>query len=110
MIDCLRTILWLVCVLVGCGMESANPLTPSVAPVGIQNDCELASLRCSRCHSVARITQSRLDSLGWQRYVHRMRLMPESGIASRDEEPITRCLVFRAAGTAGLARLQQGNP
>lgn len=106
MIDPLRIVLWGALV-TACGAESANLLTPSSAPVEIQNDCALASLRCSRCHSVARITQSRLEPLAWQRYVHRMRLMPESGIPSSDEEPIVRCLVFRTAGAAGPAHLSQ---
>jgi hypothetical protein len=76
------------------------------APVAVRLGCALAENRCTRCHTLDRIIDARIDSPShWQAYVHRMRLQPQSGILPDEEPPILRCLVYRSFGDAGLATL-----
>jgi len=105
-----RRLLVLLLLLDGCGTDAGGlaAVPPRDEPVSaeLQASCELAQRRCARCHTTGRITQTRVaQPRDWQRYVHRMRLMPGSAIPPTDEAPITRCLVFRAFGTKGLAEL-----
>lgn len=98
-----------------CATADSNPLAEpprgEVAPADIAPACELAARRCSRCHSLDRITRARItEPEDWQRYVHKMRLMPASGIPPVEEPTIARCLVFRVAGNAGLARMGRSEP
>jgi hypothetical protein len=99
-------------VLVACAATEPNPLvsTPhgEAAPADIVDACELANRRCSRCHTIDRVVRARItEPPQWQSYVHRMRLMPTSGIPPEEEPTIVRCLVFRTSGTAGLRRLEE---
>lgn len=77
------------------------------APTDVQHGCEVAAVRCSRCHSIDKVTNTRVAAPAqWATYVRRMRLMPASAIALEDELPIVRCLVHRSFGAAGLAALR----
>ncbi|HEY4239480.1 MAG TPA: hypothetical protein VGM88_06675 [Kofleriaceae bacterium] len=101
--------------LAACATTDSNPLAEApvgeVAPPDIAPACELAARRCARCHSLDRITRARItEPDDWRRYVHKMRLMPASGIPPAEEPSIARCLVFRVAGNAGLARLGRSEP
>ncbi len=98
----------------GCATEP-NPLIESPhgerMPAEVTSACELANQRCSHCHPIDRVLRAHIvEPEGWQRYVHRMRLMPGSAIPPAEEPIITRCLVFRTSGSAGLARLAKGAP
>ncbi len=97
-----------------CATTDGNPLmTPQSEPppAGIVDACELASHRCSRCHSLDRILRSRLvEPNDWRNYVHRMRLMPGSAIPPDEESTLVRCLVFRVGGRAGLEKLARETP
>ncbi|MFT3698421.1 MAG: hypothetical protein QM831_35080 [Kofleriaceae bacterium] len=90
-------------VIVACGGQDVNPLLPRAdAPPDIASACELASHRCSRCHSLDRILRARItEPREWQGYVHKMRLMPSSGIPPEEEPTITSCLVYRTRGIEG---------
>ena len=99
-------------VLVGCASTEPNPLSATphgeAAPADIADACELANRRCSRCHSIDRVARARItEPMQWQSYVHRMRLMPASGIPPEEEHTIVRCLVFRSSGEMGLRRLEE---
>ncbi len=77
------------------------------APVEIRSGCALAESRCTKCHTLDRVKNARIDSPAhWQAYVHRMRLQPQSGILPDEEDPILRCLVFRSFGAGGVAQLK----
>jgi hypothetical protein len=104
----------LLVVAVGCTTE-ANPLVESPhgepIPPEVASACELANQRCSHCHPIDRVLRAHIsEPSDWRRYVHRMRLMPASGIPPREEPIITRCLVFRVGGAAGLAKLDAETP
>jgi hypothetical protein len=95
---------------VACTTET-NPLAEAPRGEVIPNDipaaCELANHRCSRCHSVQRILRAHItEPHEWERYVHKMRLMPGSDIPPSEEHTLARCLVFRVEGNAGLATLE----
>ena len=80
---------------------------PSAAPAALRADCAIAERRCSRCHPLDRITNTRVASpSGWQTYVRRMRLTPGSGIPVSQEPAIVRCLVFGSFGPPGLQQLE----
>jgi hypothetical protein len=86
--------------------ESPRLEPPPQAPLEIRTGCALAETRCSRCHAIDRVLNTRVDSPGhWLQYVHRMRLQPQSGILPDEEDPIARCLVYRSFGAPGLAAL-----
>ena len=81
---------------------------PSTAPAEIRADCAIAERRCSRCHPLDRITNTRVTSPGgWQSYVRRMRLTPGSGIPMSEEPAIVRCLVFRSFGSPAVQQLEE---
>lgn len=95
----------------GPGPAPAGPLGAGLegAPPEVTQSCELAAVRCSRCHPIERLLRAQVDSPShWRRYVHRMRLMPASGISLEDARRIVRCLVFRSFGRKGLLQLDQG--
>ena len=80
---------------------------PVAAPAALRTDCSVAERRCSRCHPLDRITNTRVAApSGWQSYVRRMRLTPGSGIPRADEPAIVRCLVFGSFGASGLRQLE----
>jgi hypothetical protein len=79
---------------------------PETSPVDIRLGCALAESRCTRCHTVDRILNARVDSPShWRDYVHRMRLQPQSGILPDEESPILHCLVYRSFGSPGVTTL-----
>lgn len=80
---------------------------PAAAPIALRTECATAERRCSRCHPLDRVTNTRVASpAGWQTYVRRMRLTPGSGIPLAEEPAIVRCLVFGSFGLPGLAQLE----
>ncbi len=101
---------WLVMAVVGCSPRGNRPVELAAgAPMPMRAACALAGQRCSRCHSIDRVEHARIDQpQQWKDYVHRMRLMPTSGIPPEDEPVIVRCLVFRTSGQAGLDDLARG--
>lgn len=98
----------LLLLLAACGPHDGNrPVAlAGGAPTGIADACTLAGRRCSRCHAIERVERAQIfEPSRWRDYVHRMRLMPSSGIPPQEETPIVQCLVFRARGQAGLDEL-----
>ena len=80
--------------------DTARLLAPPEAPVEVRTACAVAESRCTRCHTIDRILNARIDSpASWQIYVHRMRLQPQSGILPDEEAPIWRCLVYHSFGS-----------
>ncbi len=101
----------------GACARDAGTSTPSLllaeranAPADIQRDCDTATRRCSRCHPLDRILNTRVGSPGeWQTYARRMRLQPGSGIPPREEPAIVRCLVYRSFGPEGLRKMSSAS-
>lgn len=82
-----------------------RPAPPSLlddrdaAPPEIRAACDLAQLKCTRCHTTDRIRMTHVTSPSqWHAYVTRMRRQPGSGIDARDGDAIVRCLVYRTFG------------
>ncbi len=103
-----RAVLLLVLSLTACGPHDGNrPVAlAGGAPTSVSEACALAGRRCSRCHSIERVERAQIfEPARWRDYVHRMRLMPSSGIPPQEEPPIVQCLVFRTRGQAGLDEL-----
>jgi hypothetical protein len=72
----------------------------------LRASCELAEVRCSRCHTLDRVVLHRAASpRHWQDQVQRMRRNAGSTITRSDGAAITRCLVYRSFGPDGLAAL-----
>jgi len=64
-------------------------------PPSIQQACELATVKCARCHPIERVTVYRgIGAARWGMYVEQMRLKPSSSITPGDAEIIFRCLQF----------------
>jgi len=101
----------LVLLTVACGSVdhagAAQLLAGTVAPPAeVADACALTARRCSRCHTIERVLQTNVtEPSAWEDYVHRMRLMPASGIPADEEAVITRCLTYRSFGDRGLAAL-----
>jgi len=96
--------------LAACHAEPSALLLPPESPPSLRAACELAADRCSRCHTVDRILNTRpTEPAEWRRYVRRMRLNPSSRIAASEEPTIVNCLVFRTFGQPGLDQLD-GRP
>jgi hypothetical protein len=109
------SLLSLVVALLACGCGGAAPgsLTDELVapPPDISAACDLAGHRCSRCHPIERLTLAQVSRPEhWARYVERMRRQPESGISEAEGQTITRCLVFRSFGPAGLRMFEEGRP
>ncbi|MEJ7601384.1 MAG: hypothetical protein WKG01_26005 [Kofleriaceae bacterium] len=80
-------------------------------PAVVVASCNLAHVRCSRCHTLDRVLEARVtEPADWRRYVRRMRLMPDSAIKSAEEPALVRCLVFHTSGNAGLVRMSRESP
>lgn len=89
-----------------CGSRQDSALSASDR----SSDCSLAARRCSRCHGLERIEHSGIREPSMLRaYVHRMRLMPGSGIPPDEEAMIAHCLVRWAGGATSLAELAKGD-
>ena len=66
-------------------------------PKKVQSAYRVFSVRCSRCHTLARPLNSRIDDpVLWRRYVTRMRRMPGSGISVSDARKILVFLTYYA--------------
>ena len=64
-------------------------------PKDIQDAYQVFSVRCSRCHTLARPLNARIrDSGHWVRYVTRMRRNPSSGINHKDADIILKFLLY----------------
>lgn len=64
-------------------------------PPEIQEAYRVFSLRCSRCHTLARPLSARIhDPQHWIRYVRRMRRMPGSGIDQSNGDRILSFLLY----------------
>jgi len=87
----------LLVLLAACAPLGVDDLTPpTTASADVRDACELASRRCSHCHTLDRIVEQHLDTPGqWRALVHRMRLTPGSDIPPEEEPVITRCLAYR---------------
>lgn len=80
-------------------LASAPPSVSLRAPPDIRDACELASARCTQCHSLDPVIALQPNRpADWRRYVRRMRHMPGSAIAPDEETPIVTCLVYRSFG------------
>ena len=87
------------------GDAGPSPLTASVAsaPAEIRADCELASRKCTRCHTLDRVLSAPASEPSyWRVYVRRMRLNPGSGIRADEEPAILRCLLYHSFGAAAV--------
>lgn len=107
------SLLGLIVALAGaCGVsrDGARPVAlEGDSPSGVRASCAVAGRRCSRCHSIERVEHARIrEPDEWRDYVHRMRLMPSSGIPPQEEAVIVECLVFRTSGQRGLDILAAG--
>jgi cytochrome c5 len=80
-----------------CGGASSPPAIASSSPE-LQADYEVFSVRCSKCHSLARPLSSGIDDDDyWKAYVAKMRRQPGSGISAEDSVAILRFLHLYAA-------------
>ncbi len=83
----------------GCGAyQRGEGLDVSVVPPDLRDDYDLFARRCSRCHSLSRPLNARVDSeQHWSEYVNRMRRMPGSGIAPDEAPALLRFLTWYSA-------------
>jgi hypothetical protein len=106
-IDASRVSFWLGCVavlsglfcLLSCAGSSSirhgDTLDVSRYPEDIQAAYKVFSVRCSRCHTLARPLNARIkDPQHWVRYVQRMRLNSASGINAKNGEIILHFLLY----------------
>jgi hypothetical protein len=64
-------------------------------PPEIRESYRVFAQRCSRCHTLARPLNARInDAQHWVRYVNRMRLQPGSGIDADSAKVILRFLLY----------------
>jgi hypothetical protein len=64
-------------------------------PPEIRESYQVFAVRCSRCHTLARPLNARInDAQHWIRYVNRMRLQPGSGIDAANAKVILRFLLY----------------
>jgi hypothetical protein len=79
-------------------MARTEGLDPSKVPDDLRSDYQLFTVRCSKCHSLARPLSSGIkDDEQWVNYVNRMRRQPGSGISYDDQAHILRFLKWYAA-------------
>jgi hypothetical protein len=83
----------------GCAGTSSirhgDTLDVSSYPPDMRAAYKVFSVRCSRCHTLARPLNARIhDPRHWERYVARMRLNPASGINAKNGDIIIRFLVY----------------
>jgi hypothetical protein len=78
--------------LAGC---AATRVEVETLPPELRGSYAIFETRCSKCHSIARPLNARIDDMGhWRRYVARMRRMPGSGINPEDAVQILRFLEY----------------
>ena len=64
-------------------------------PPDVQSAYQVFAIRCSRCHTLARPLNARIDDpQHWIRYVQRMRRQPGSGINDANGDIILRFLLY----------------
>ena len=91
-------------VLTSCG-GAGSGLDTAALPAEMQRPYALFSVRCSRCHSLARPLNARIDDMGhWRLYVRRMRSMPGSGINEADGRVILTFLEYYTHEVRGITR------
>ena len=93
----LLTMFWLVLAAQACHMDNARAdgIDLSTYPPEVHDDYRLFTVRCSKCHSLARPLQSGItDDAYWADYVERMRRQPGSGIAPEESPRIQRFLHY----------------
>lgn len=100
------------CCLLGRGEEhipvDRGPRATGLTPE-LRASCDLASRRCSRCHTLDRVVRARMNRPSdWQEQVDKMRRQPASGITPEESKRIVRCLVYYSFGDAGLSVLGAG--
>lgn len=79
------------------GTRRVQGYDPAELPVEVRADYQVFAQRCSKCHSLARPLNARIDDDSyWELYVRRMRLQPSSGISVADTVPILRFLHFHS--------------
>ena len=87
-----------VCIAISCATTTnrvGDTLDTSQYPPDIRDAYKVFAVRCSRCHTLARPLNARInDPQQWVRYVQRMRLNPSSGINAKNGEIILRFLLY----------------
>ena len=87
-----------VCIALSCATTTnriGDSLDTSQYPPDIRDAYKVFAVRCSRCHTLARPLNARInDPQQWVRYVQRMRLNPASGINAKNGEIILRFLLY----------------
>jgi len=74
-------------------------------PPDIRGACDLATVKCARCHPIERVTVYRgIGPARWAMYVEQMRLKPSSSITPSDAEIIFHCLQFVEQQCPGCKR------
>lgn len=80
-----------------CGPKN-DGLDTSKIPDDLRSDYQLFTVRCSKCHAIARATSAGItDDQQWVDYVNRMRRQPGSGISYDDQAHILKFLKWYAA-------------
>lgn len=81
--------------LVACTGGRGEGIDAATLPDDVRPEYQLFSVRCSKCHSLARPLQSGItDDAYWAIYVERMRRQPSSGISPSDVPPILAFLHY----------------
>jgi hypothetical protein len=60
----------------------------------MQEDYELFTRKCSRCHTVARPINSAFAPDEWRKYVYKMTRKPGSGLTPKTAEEIIKFLIY----------------
>lgn len=63
-------------------------------PKKMQDAYKVFSVKCSKCHTLARPINTNMKKAGWKRYVKRMANKPKSGISKGEAKAIYKFLVF----------------
>ena len=101
-----ESLAWLgLVVLVACAKSAAPAFSGDGSAATVTEACQLVSRRCSRCHPLDRVLQAHVSVPQWPEYVHRMRLMPGSGIPPAEEQILIQCLSYRSASDSGASIL-----
>ena len=98
-IELVRTLCWCVLfALAGCATHDTrrgDRVDVSKYPEEIRDAYRVFAFRCSRCHTLARPLNARIDDpQHWVRYVRRMRRQPSSGIDDKNGETILKFLLY----------------
>jgi hypothetical protein len=80
-----------------------NTIDVSRFPEKYQQLYGVVSMRCSKCHTLSRVTSARLDAEGWRLYVKKMARRPGAGISPAVAQQLTDFLSFYSAQAAGAA-------